>query len=476
MKISKIKIKNMYGITERELDHRNIELSGANGTGKTSVIDAIRYALTNKSDRDYIVRNGETEGEILIETDDGLFINRKPRTTQIDYKSIKKNGANIQGPENFLRDIFTDLQLSPVEFLSWDKNRQNATILDLIDFPWNMETLKGWFGEIPRDVNYEQNILQVLNDIQKEDGYYFRTRQDINRDIRNKRAFIEDIAATIPSGYEVTKWESANLNELYTKIERIRKDNSVIEEAKRAIENKDNKIRKFQADREIALAALDREVSGRHTQIEKEIAKLQAMIKALETERTTLEASKQDKVKLIDSEYNAKVSRYEAEVEQYKEYADKEVQSTASLMEAAKHTETMKSHINEYKRMTAMQEEVEMLVTESQALTTKIELARTLPGEILETANIPVEGLTVKDGIPLITGLPISNLSDGEKLDLCVDITIAKPTNLQIILIDGVEKLSTSLRERLYNKCRAKGIQFIATRTTDDAELTVTEL
>ena len=34
----------------------------------------------------------------------------------------------------------------------------------------------------PADVNYEQNILAVLNDIQAESGTYFRSRQDVNRD------------------------------------------------------------------------------------------------------------------------------------------------------------------------------------------------------------------------------------------------------------------------------------------------------
>ena len=47
---------------------------------------------------------------------------------------------------------------------------------------------------------------------------------------------------------------------------------------------------------------------------------------------------------------------------------------------------------------------------------------------------------------------------------------------LQIILIDGTEKLSTGLREKLYKKCKEKGLQFIATRTTDDTAMTVVEL
>ena len=70
----------------------------------------------------------------------------------------------------------------------------------------------------------------------------------------------------------------------------------------------------------------------------------------------------------------------------------------------------------------------------------------------------------------------MSNLSDGQKLDLCVDVALQKPNGLQIILIDGGEKLSSKMRDALYKKCKERGLQFIATRTTDDPDLTVIEL
>ena len=73
----------------------------------------------------------------------------------------------------------------------------------------------------------------------------------------------------------------------------------------------------------------------------------------------------------------------------------------------------------------------------------------------------------------MINGLPVSNLSEGEKLNLCVDVALSKPNNLQIILIDGAEKLSDANRDMLYKKCKEKGLQFIATRTTNDNELEV---
>lgn len=476
MRITKIKITNLFGIKEYETDGRSLELSGKNGTGKTSVIDAIRYGLTNKSDRDYIVRNGVNEGEIIIETDNGIRINRKSRVSQSDYKSVKKDGREVGSPESFLRDIFTPLQLSPVEFMEMDKKQQNAIILDMIDYPWDMSKIREWFGEIPDWVSYDQNILAVLHDIQSENGEYFQHRQDVNRDIRNKRAFIADIADSIPPGYDAEKWENTNVGELYREIEKIRKENETIERAKRLIENRSNKVRAYEADKEIELSAIEKEFSRKETYLKETIASLEEQIRSNKKELMGLNEKKEDKIQLADQKYRANIAKYDAELSQYEEYAQMEIKSTEELSEQAEYVEEMKSHLNEYRRMENLTDEVENLISLSKALTDKIEKARTLPGEILQEAHIPIEGLTVKDGIPLIYGLPISNLSDGEKLDLCIDVAIQKPNGLQIILIDGVEKLSTEMRIGLYKKCKEKGLQFIATRTTDDPDLTVVEL
>jgi len=476
LKIVKLKIKNLFGITEYESDGNSVELAGENGVGKTSVIDAIRFALTNKSSRDYIVRNGETEGEIIIETDTGLRINRKSRINQADYKSIKRNGIEVSSPETFLKDIFTELQLNPIEFMQMDKKQQNRIILNMIEFDWDMGWIKEQFGEIPPDVSYDQNILSVLNDIQSENGYYFRKRQDINRDIRNRTAFIEEIAEGIPAGYDVNKWESENLSTLYKEIETIRKENEMIERAKQMADNRNNKIRKFEADKEISIAALDKEMDVRTNQIAKEVIKLTEQIKALEVERDGLCDKKADKLEVIEQKYKADIATFEAEIESYKEYIDQEIKDLSELTAKAELVEEMKGYVNEYNRMLNLQEAVSELQKESKELTIKIEKARTLPGEILETATIPIKDLSIKDGVPLIKGLPVSNLSDGQKLDLCIDVSIQNSKGLQIILIDGVEKLSTKLRNRIYEKCKDNGLQFIATRTDDSEDLTVVEL
>lgn len=44
MKVTKIKIKNLFGISEYEASGKSVELVGKNGVGKSSVLDAIRYS------------------------------------------------------------------------------------------------------------------------------------------------------------------------------------------------------------------------------------------------------------------------------------------------------------------------------------------------------------------------------------------------------------------------------------------------
>ena len=476
MRTTKIKIKNLFGITETELDGRSVEITGANGVGKTSVIDAFRYALTNQSDRSIIVHEGEKEGEIIIETDTGLSIDRRKRTEQADYKSIKENGREVMSPESFLKQLFSPLQLDPVAFTLMTTKEKNRAILDLVEFGWDLNYINEKFGEIPSWVNYDQNILEVLSDMQSENGEWFKERQNVNRDIRNETAFIEDIAKDIPEHYQADTWESYDLGAAYKKLEQMKEFNSRIERAKLFRSSYDAKLRQLEADKMITITSEEKAIAAERESLLSNIERMKAEIKAAEEKMSGLAGKLEDKKALAESKFNEAKTKLDADMSVADEYLDKQPLDCTELQAEISNAETMKRHLNEYNRMKSMQEKLERLQEVSAEYTKKIELARTLPGTILENAHIPIEGLTVKDGIPLINGLPVSNLSEGEQLSLCVDVALSKPNGLQIILIDGTEKLTSENREKLYSKCKEKGVQFIATRTTDDTEMKVTYL
>ena len=476
MKTTKIIIKNLFGIREAALDGRSVELAGPKGSGKTSVLDAIRYALTNRSDRDYTIHQGADEGEIIIETDTGLSIDRKTRTTKADTVKVRDGSMLQTRPAEFLAGIFTPLQLNPVAFTQLSRQEKNRVILSLIDFAWDMNWIKEQFGEIPQGVDYSKHILEVLSDIQAESGVYFQSRQNLNRDIRNKQAFIADIAKDIPPHYDAARWEAYPTREKYQELERIREANSRIERAKSFREGFDAKKRGLEAERAIQLTAIEQDISAQREAITGDIQRMEAQIAAAREKLDGLAQRRKEREELEDARFRESLAKLERDVGVADQYAEQEIQDTSALSAELDEAEQMRSHLNEYRRMRDMQTELDELTARSQALTDKIELARELPATILAQATIPVEGLTVEDGVPLIHGLPISNLSDGELLELCVDITVSKPGQLGIILVDGAERLDSVSRERLYAKCKAKGLQLIATRVTDSEEMEVIEL
>lgn len=415
MKTTKIVIKNLFGIKETELDGRSVEISGPKGSGKTSVLDSIRYALTNRSDRDYIVHRGADEGEILIETDTGLSIDRKALPAKSAGTVKVRDGSLLQTrPAEFLSQIFTPLQLNPVEFTQLSRQEKNRVILNLIEFAWDTNWIREQFGEIPQGVDYSKHILEVLHDIQAENGVYFQSRQNINRDIRNKQAFVSDIAKDIPSGYDFDHWNTYPIGEKYRELESLKEQNNVIERARAFRNSHEAKLRGLEGQRDLDIAAIDRKTSEDRTRLTTDIERLKAEIRLYEERLAGLDERREESVRVVISGFNEKKAKLERDAGIADQYTGRELADTTALSKEIDTAEAMRKHLNEYQRMVSMQEEISKLTEESEELTRKIELARELPATILQTATIPVDGLTVEDGVPLIHGLPISNLSDGE--------------------------------------------------------------
>lgn len=478
MKTSLIKISHAFKLSEFILkDGKSVEITGVKGAGKTSVLDAIRYALTNRKPRDLIVTQGADEAQIIIETDTGLKLERKIKA-DMDSSSIslKENGMNVSRPAAFLNDIFTELQLDPVEFIHKPIDEQNRIILSLIEYDWDINTIEGWFGEIPKGVDYNKDILSVLDQIQAGNGQYYQSRQQINSEKLFKKKAAEDIGLSIPAGYSAETWEAYDTSVKYDELSKIQQENAKIERAIALRDSYDNKLRGLEADKKIAVSNAEAAIKGEREGLLKTIERLKAEIKAAEDKVTGLDDRLKDKIKIAESAYETAKAKLDAETGDAKVDAERQIKPVDDLKAEISNAEAMKKHLNEYKRMVRMQEEVEDLAAKSEALTAKIELARNLPGQVLAEAKLPVQGLTVKNGKPLVNGLPLSNLSDGEKLDLCVDVALGNPKGLQIILINGAEALDDKSREALYAKCKAKGLQFIAARTTNDDVLKVVEL
>lgn len=420
MKISKINIEKLYGIEQLELDGKSVELTGSNGVGKSSVLDAIRLALTNNSKRKYIVKNGQKEGKIYVKLDDGTTIERKKRTDKSDYKSIKDgNGNDIASPESFLKDIFTPLQLEPVEFLSMTEQEQNRILLNLIKFDKDKKQfITEKFGEEVNWVDYDNSILEILNEIQSKDGQYYQVREDINRNIRNEQAIITDIAKDIPEGYDVNKWRNFTLSEKYEELNKKKTFNENIDKSIAYKEDYENKVAALDNILKNCLLEIETVKSNERKEIENKIADFKNQISLLEKDLENLDNKYLLNSNNAQAEHDKEIAKLEENIKIANEWAAKTKEETETIENELKIAEEMKGHINEYDRMMEKKSHIDLLKTQSESLTNKIELARNLPGEILKEVEIPVKNLTVVDGVPLVNNLAISNLSERRKITI----------------------------------------------------------
>jgi energy-coupling factor transporter ATP-binding protein EcfA2 len=144
-----------------------VVISGRNGQGKTSVLDAITAALGGTSTKALPrpIRDGETSAEIVLETDD-LTITRRFTPSGSTLTVVGKDGLKIPKGQARLDALLGRLSLDPLAFTQLDDKAQLKTLLDLVELPFDPAKLDQQRAEI------------------------FAERTDVNRDLKNLTAQI----------------------------------------------------------------------------------------------------------------------------------------------------------------------------------------------------------------------------------------------------------------------------------------------
>lgn len=532
MKINRLEIKNFIGLSEFSLDPGKINiLSGHKGSGKTSVIEALEKGFTNKNRRTEIVRHGQDEATIYIQTSDGLEIDRRIRAGKSDYLKVRKAGENVPSTETFLRKLIDGDIFRPLEFVQQSPAQQAKIILNMLDIPWTMNDIQTWFGEIP-EVNYEAHILQILKQI--EDTYY-KQREAINREIRVLEAQVKGIKDELPQNYDGEYWREQKVQEYYSKVAEAEEINRKIATARNLIEGLENRIAAIRAEAEAekeakkghferqrndirefkqflghkiekaeeAISQVDQRIQKSHETLELELQrKIQALKeeyalkkqqtqRTIETEAKDLEqqigeyqqsiAAKEQELANIDQleqqalvaidekakqqaeTENARAGNARAILEQHKEI------DVEPLRQQADQVAHMQSYLREFDRMsdiinTKLAPRQEL----SNTLTARIEKARELPMELLKIAAVPIPGITVDgDGHIRIGQTLISDLSEGEQLELAFRVAKAQAGDLKVICLDGINKINDKDRKWIEEEMTTDEYQYFITTTTD---------
>lgn len=121
-------IKRLKAVRIRP-DRSLIQVTGKNGQGKSSLLDAIEYALGGKGTHpERPIRAGESHAEIVVELDD-LVVKRTWNAKGNTYLAVEsKDGAAYGSPQAVLDKLVGDLTFDPLAFSRMPPKDQVATL------------------------------------------------------------------------------------------------------------------------------------------------------------------------------------------------------------------------------------------------------------------------------------------------------------------------------------------------------------
>lgn len=147
MKIIKFYAENVKRLTAVEItpDGALIQITGKNGQGKTSVLDAIWWALGGaKNIQSVPIRKGETKAVIKITLGDSepeLLVERRI-TERGEYLFVRNaDGSRRDKPEEVLRGLLGALTFDPLGFMRDKPAQQFAALRGLVDLGDGFDSL-----------------------------------------------------------------------------------------------------------------------------------------------------------------------------------------------------------------------------------------------------------------------------------------------------------------------------------------------
>lgn len=532
MKIKRIGISNFLGVRELEWSPSNgvNRIEGVKGSGKTSIVEAIETAFTNAKRRTEVVRHGENEATLYVETDTGMEIDRRIRTEKADYLKVK--GEGTKSTETFLRSLISGDVFRPLDFVNASIKEQTQVILNMIDVNWTIEDIEKWFGEEVPGINYDKHILQVLKDIEIK---LYKEREEVNRQSNVLKVQVDAIKKELPGNYDGEEWRTKNIQEYYSKIAEAQSINNLIDKARALQEGIENKVsaimseaesekskvvlkykeeeqdlkdiidlskkkiddaqstidnasermslksHELELEKQQRIQELEKEYHDKMCELEKLISlEVQEAKDIIELQNNKINVNnskivglvdkKEIELKAIDDQAAEKVETEKARVGKAAEYINNHNQvDIEPLQKAADEVANMQSYLREWDRMKGIMDgELRDKLEYSDSLTEKIKVARSKPGDLLKTHELPIDGISVDEkGQIRINGTLLDGLSDGEKLEVAFKVALKRMGELRVMCLDGFEKLNPSEQDKVLKICEENDVQAFVTVTCE---------
>lgn len=432
MKVSHLRISNILGIDELEFSPAGFnEISGQNGTGKTSVLEAIKAATGTGHDAT-LLRKGADKGEVVLVLEDGTEIQRRV-TASSSKTDVLRDGKKVQKPGEAIKALVDTLSVNPVEFLTARKQDRVKVLLEAMPIRVDAERL-GSIAGFPVTVGEDEHGLGVIDAVRKQ---VFDDRTGTNRAVKEKDATINQLKLAMP-------------------------------DAPGGVEGSEDELR----------AQVTAATDAKDAELERVRAKLDGLEKEKNAKLDVLRAETQAKIDAIKAEAAAQAEELNAAFTDIERKAGIQRERTIQ-----KHTDTV-TPINQAiasivanrgahaKREQAlatiekMEEELEELTADAAAQTKALESIDAYKIELL--ASLPIPGVEVRDGEIFRDGVPFDRLNTAQQVTIAVEIAKLRAGDLQVCCVDRIECLDPAAFEAFREQILASDLQLFVTKVTGE--------
>lgn len=409
IKINKLEIENVKRVKAVKLKPSDTGLTiigGNNNQGKTSVLDAITWALGGNR---YKPSNATREGSVIppnlkITMSNGLVVERKGKNS--DLKVIDPRGE--KAGQQLLDSFVEELALNLPKFMNQTSKEKATTLLQIIGVGDKLAELEGKEREVYNQRHAIGQIADQKEKYAKEQIYY----PDVPDEIISASDLIKKQQEILAKNGQ-NQTHRRNLRELET--------NQLLDQEK--YDQITAKIEKLLNEK----SELGSRINTRAEQIK--LAK--KTVEELQDESTAeLEASIEN-IEQTNEKIRANLSKEKAE-EDAQEYRD------------------------QYSR-----------------LTTEITNLREQKRELLDNANLPLEGLSVEDGELIYKGFKWDSMSGADQLKVSTAIVRKLNPKCGFVLMDKLEQMDLDTLKDFGSWLEKEGLQVIATRVSKGDECSI---
>lgn len=386
MKIIELRAENIKKIRAVHIrpDGNLVQISGPNGSGKTSVLDSIKWALDGAKDIQFQpIRKGQESARVRLDLGEVIVTRRFGRGGSTSLTVENGAGAIYRSPQKMLDDLIGDLSFDPLAFSRMASAQQFETLRKLVPLTVDIDAL-----DLANQQDYEQ-------------------RRMLNREISNLKSQADNfgaIRADLPE--QVIETEG-----LITALSEASQRNADVETNRRrhadAQERDSVQVGQLRRD-----ALTNRKKAG----------DLRRQADLLESEAEILEhraARMEESLAQAAPDFGTPV-----DVQQIRQQID-----DAHLINGA---------IAGRDLFRRLQESRQQKEAEAEALTAQIDERSKRKMEAIAQARMPVEGLGFGEGIVLLNDLPFDQASQAEQLRVSCAIAMAANPKLRVLRIkDG---------------------------------------